>query len=116
EHLLHREAGGRHLEVGDVLLDCRNILPRHRGVARWPPIWGRTARRPGGELPCFQADRPRLVRTTKPVQTLPDVGRKADLALFAVIDNRQPYLNLALDLVEHGASDRRVKDPEINGL
>src|SRR5262245_26643567 len=36
EHLFHREAGGRRLEVGDVLLDCSKILPRYRSVARRP--------------------------------------------------------------------------------
>ena len=80
---------------------------RRYGVAR---------RLPGRELARFQTDRSRLVRTAKAVQALPDVGREADLALFPIIDDRQPYLSLALDLLYHSASDRGVQDLGVDRL
>src|SRR5262249_47712128 len=112
----HRETGGRRLEGGNVLFDCSKILPPYRGVACWPPVRGHTARGPGGGLPRFPARPPRPLPPPQPPHALPHRGRQADLALFPVIDDRQPYLSLALDLLCHSASDRRVKDLGLNGL
>src|SRR5262249_49255731 len=98
----------------DVLLDRRLVLPLDRPVARRPhdrraPL---TARGCLGEVgpvrPYWHGGQP-----VKAGEAMAHVGRVADLALLAVVDDVYAGLELLADDVADGAAHAGVKRPGI---
>jgi hypothetical protein len=102
------------LEIGDVLLDRRPVLPLDRAVARRPQDRGAplAARGRLGEVGPVGAHRDRRL-SVEAGEAMTDVGGVADLPLLAVVDDVHAGVDLLPDDVADGAAHARLEGRRI---